>query len=61
MKENSKAETIRAIKFTLFSISAGVIKVLLLTLLNELAHLVEWASYLISLVVSVVWNFTINR
>ena len=31
------------------------------TLLNELAHLDYWVSYLIALLLSVVWNFTLNR
>ena len=31
------------------------------TLLNELLHLDYWASYLIALVLSVLWNFTLNR
>lgn len=54
-------ELIRAIKFTLFSISAGIIQVLLFTLLNELLHLDYWVSYLTSLAASILWNFTINR
>lgn len=54
-------ELIRTIKFTLFSISAGVIQILLFTLMNELLHLDYWVSYLTSLVASILWNFTINR
>lgn len=54
-------ETLRAIKFTLFSISAGVIQIGTFTLLNEFAPLSEHISYLISLVLSVLWNFTFNR
>ena len=54
-------ELIRTIKFTLFSISAGIIQILLFTLLNELLHLDYWVSYLTSLVASILWNFTINR
>jgi putative flippase GtrA len=30
-------------------------------LLNELLHLNYWLSYLISLILSVIWNFTLNR
>ena len=56
-----KIELFRALKFALFSISAGVIQILSYTLLYEVAGLVEWASYLISLTLSVVWNFTFNR
>ena len=54
-------ELIRTIKFTLFSISAGIIQILLFTLLNELLSLDYWLSYLSSLVASILWNFTINR
>lgn len=56
-----KAELRRTIKFVLFSISAGVIQVGSFTLLNELLHLNYWVSYLVSLVLSVLWNFTLNR
>lgn len=63
-EENSKAkkeELIRIIKFTLFSISAGLIQIIVFTILNEVAKLKYWPSYLIALTLSVVWNFTINR
>ena len=30
-------------------------------LLNELLHLPYWLSYLVALVLSVLWNFTLNR
>ena len=51
----------RVIKFTLFSISAGLIEIGTFTLLNEIAHLPYWVSYLIALTLSVLWNFTLNR
>lgn len=60
-KEAKKKELIRIVKFTLFSISAGLIQILVFTLLNELLHLDYWLSYLIALVCSVLWNFTFNR
>ena len=56
-----KKEWIRSIKFVLFSISAGVIQVVSFTLLNEIWGLWYWVSYLAALVLSVVWNFTLNR
>ena len=59
--KQKKQEFLRASKFALFSISAGIIQILSFTLLNEIAKLSYWPSYLISLVLSVVWNFTINR
>ena len=44
-----------------FSISAGVIQVLSFTLMEELLHWDHWVAYLISLTLSVLWNFTLNR
>lgn len=58
---NSKKELIRAIKFTLFSASAGIIQTVTFTLMTELLHLNYWVCYLTSLVLSVLWNFTLNR
>jgi len=57
----NKKELIRALKFFLFSVSAGVIELLSFTLLNEFLQLPYWVSYLVALVLSVVWNFTFNR
>lgn len=51
----------RALKFTLFSISAGVIEIVVFTLLNEFTGLSYWPCYLTALVLSVLWNFTCNR
>ncbi len=56
-----KKELIRAVKFTLLSISAGIIQTLSFTLMNELFHWNYWVCYLIALTLSVVWNFTLNR
>lgn len=61
METAAKKELWRTVKFVLFSISAGVIQILSYTLLFELAKLDEWAAHLISLVLSVLWNFTFNR
>ena len=54
-------EWLRTLKFTLFSVSAGVIQISSFTVLYEVCHLEEWVAHLISLVLSVVWNFTLNR
>lgn len=54
-------ELIRGIKFTLFSISAGVIQFVSFTLMNEFLSFPYWLSYLIALILSIIWNFTINR
>ena len=61
MKDAGKKELLRAVKVTLFSISAGIIQVASFTLMNELLHLDYWLSYLTTLVLSVLWNFTLNR
>ncbi len=56
-----KKELLRTLKFVGFSISAGVIQVLSFTLMEELLHWDHWVAYLISLTLSVLWNFTLNR
>ena len=57
----NKNELIRKIKFTLFSISAGLIEILLFTILDHFTNWNYWANYLIALIASVIWNFTLNR
>ncbi|MBE5900417.1 MAG: GtrA family protein [Lachnospiraceae bacterium] len=52
---------VRVIKFVLFSISAGVIEFGSFTLLTEFTGMPYRARYLIALVLSVLWNFTLNR
>ena len=64
MEEKSNAkkkEALRVLKFTLFSASAGLIEIGTFTLLNEVFHLPYWVCYLTGLVLSVLWNFTLNR
>ncbi|MEG0806470.1 MAG: GtrA family protein [Lachnospiraceae bacterium] len=68
METNKGENILRAVKFVLFSISAGIIQVVVFTLLNEL---VQWPdalmnakygpNYFGALVVSILWNFTFNR
>ena len=60
-QHDKKQNLIQVIKFVLFSISAGIIQIGSFTLLNEVAHLPYWPAYLISLVLSVLYNFTLNR
>lgn len=57
----NKKEIIQFIKFTLFSISAGIIQVATFVVFNEFFSLKYWPSYLISLILSIIWNFTFNR
>lgn len=58
---DKRKEQIRALKFLFFSISAGLIEIGSFTLLNEVFHLPYWPAYLPALVLSVLYNFTINR
>ncbi len=51
----------RVVKFVLFSASAGLIQIGSFTLMNELCHWPYWVCYLTALVLSVLWNFTLNR
>lgn len=59
MKENRK-QFWQAVKFTLFSISAGAIQIGSFALL-EIFIKDYWIPYRVSLVLSILWNFTLNR
>ena len=61
MKQKRRDEITRMIKFVLFSASAGVIEMGSFALLNEKTGWSYWPCYLIALILSVVWNFTLNR
>ena len=61
MKEEKHKEIWRMVKFTLFSASAGLIEIGTFTLLNELTAWSYWPCYLIALLASILWNFTLNR
>ncbi len=66
-KNKTKESIIQAVKFTLFSFSAGIIQVLSFTALQELPPLLGmneldyWMCHIPSLALSVIWNFTLNR
>ncbi len=61
-KENTKKkEFIRVIKFALISASAGILQAGSFALLNEVLDVNYWVAYLVSLLLSVLWNFTVNR
>jgi len=72
-KLSSKQNMWMAIKFVLFSASAGVIQFGSFALLHEFTHIDELTSldelfgndygltYFVALVLSVLWNFTLNR
>ena len=61
MKKEKLTELFRAAKFLLISVSAGIIQVGSFALLNEILKLNYWFAYLTSLLLSIIWNFTINR
>ena len=56
-----KKEVIRTLKFVIVSASAGIIELVVFTLMNEFTGLKYWPCYLTALIASVVWCFTINR
>ena len=58
---NKKESIIEMVKFFLFSCSAGIIQTAFFALFDSGLHLGYWPSYLIALVMSVIWNFTLNR
>ena len=58
MKDNKSLW--QAVKFTLFSISAGIIQVGSFAVL-EIFVQTYWIPYLVSLTLSILWNFTLNR
>ncbi len=61
MQSNKHLEMLRALKFFIISVSAGIIEAVVFALFNELTSWPYWPSYLIALTASVVWNFTLNR
>ena len=56
-----KKELIRTVKFTLFSISSGIIEIISFTVLNEITNFNYSICYLAALILSIIWNFTLNR
>ena len=58
---NERKELTRGVKFVLFSISAGVIEFVSFALLDGFTQWPYWPKYLIALILSVLWNFTLNR
>ena len=61
MKDNKNENLTHMIKFLLFSMSAGIIQAITFTILFEVAGFIYWPAYLIALILSVIWNFTLNR
>lgn len=61
MVSEKKKEVLRVAKFVMFSISAGIIEIVSFTILNEFTGWKYWPCYLIALILSVLWNFTLNK
>ena len=59
--QKDKKEIFRAVKFLIFSISAGVIEIVSFTLLDLIPSLGYVLKAYVSLSLSVLWNFTLNR
>ena len=55
-----KKQLLQVIKFTLFSLSAGIIQIGSFAIL-EIFIKTYWIPYLTSLLLSILWNFTLNR
>lgn len=54
--------TLQAIKFTLFSLSAGLIQAGSFAVFRAIfGEELYWLNHLLSLALSVIWNFTFNR
>ncbi len=61
-KPGKKQQFIQVLKFTLFSISAGIIQLVSFGVMYDwTGWLPWWPAYLISVILSVIWNFTFNR
>ncbi len=56
-----KQTVMQMVKFTLFSISAGVVQVVSFAVFESILHWRYWPAYLCALILSIVWNFTFNR
>ena len=61
MNKLKSESTIQMIKFLLFSMSAGLIQAISFIVLYEVFGFIYWPAYLVALILSVVWNFTLNR
>lgn len=63
-KLTKKQQFLQFLKFTVFSLSAGVIQLLSTTALHQWTGWLKnyyYVAYVIGLTLSVVWNFTFNR
>lgn len=61
MNISNEKEIMRGVKFFFFSVSAGIIEFASFALFDTLTQWPYWPKYLIALILSVLWNFTLNR
>ncbi len=60
-KLTKKETIIQVLKFVAFSMGAGIIQIVSYTIIHELTDCSHLVAYLPSLVLSVLYNFTVNR
>lgn len=60
-KITKKETLIQVLKFVVFSMGAGIIQIVSYTIIHELTNCEHWKAYLPSLILSVLYNFTVNR
>lgn len=60
-KLTNKETIIQILKFVAFSMGAGIIQIVSYTIIHELTDWAHWKCYLPSLILSVLYNFTVNR
>lgn len=60
-KLTKKETIIQVLKFVAFSMGAGIIQIVSYTIIHELTDCAHWKAYLPSLILSVLYNFTVNR
>lgn len=60
-KLTKKETIIQILKFVAFSMGAGIIQIVSYTIIHELTDCEHWKAYLPSLILSVLYNFTVNR
>ena len=60
MNEKNK-ELTRVGKFLLFSVGAAALQIGSFTLLEEVLYFAHWLSYLLSLMLTIIWMFILNR
>jgi len=62
---SKKQSFLQVVKYTLFSVSAGIIQAVSFTLLFQVLlgakQELYWVCHIAALILSVLWNFTLNR